>query len=395
MGRLPDLDQLFVVGDEVPKAAVSFRELLCDGRIESSTTRVDPDAVCILLYTSGTTSAPKGVQLTHNNILAEYQGPLYMTNGPFLSCFPAGHIAGLNFLLRPLICGVSSVYLDRWDPALAAELIVRHSLRESGGVPYFLTSLLQAAKSAGHSLTTLEAFSLGGSSVTPEHVRMTDQNRCPGGRIYGLTEHSTVTYCDSGFSFEQRAFTDGRVARGNEVQIVDDAGIVLPVGEQGEITTRGPEMFVGYTDDALNEECFLPGGWFRTGDIGRCSKDNFLTVTDRKKDIIIRGGENISSKEVEDALIRHPAVLEAAAVAMPDDTMGERVCAFVIAQPQATLSLEEVRQHFQRLGIAKQKTPEKLQLVTELPRTPSGKIRKVELRSQLRSHTNRNFGPNV
>jgi non-ribosomal peptide synthetase component E (peptide arylation enzyme) len=142
---------------------------------------------------------------------------------------------------------------------------------------------------------------------------------------------------------------------------------------------------MGYVDAELDRACFLPGGWYRSGDIGRLDGEGRLTITDRKKDIIIRGGENISSKEVEDVLSSAPGVMESAVTAMPDAQLGERVCAFVIMRPGATLTLEGVRAHFAAAGIARQKTPERLIVVDELPRTPSGKVKKLELRAQLRA----------
>ena len=185
-------------------------------------------------------------------------------------------------------------------------------------------------------------------------------------------------------SLDQRAGTDGRLTPGNEIRLLDDDDQEVSVGMDGEIVSRGPELFVGYTDTALDAESFLPGGWFRTGDIGRIDADGFLTITDRKKDVIIRGGENIASKEVEDLLAMHPSVVEAAAVGQADDRYGERVAVFVQLREGQTLDLDEVRRHFAELGAARQKAPEHLEFVDEFPRSLSGKVRKVELRDRLR-----------
>ena len=162
---------------------------------------------------------------------------------------------------------------------------------------------------------------------------------------------------------------------------MDADGRDVPDGQDGEILTRGPELFTGYTDPALNAAAFLPGGWFRTGDVGRIDADGYLTVTDRLKDIIIRGGENISSKEVEDLLITHPAVADVAVIPVPDPALGERVCAVVVTRPGFTFDVEQARAHFAAAGAARQKTPEVVVLVDELPRTPSGKVRKDVLRA--------------
>ena len=182
----------------------------------------------------------------------------------------------------------------------------------------------------------------------------------------------------------QRAETDGRLLPGNQVRLVAADGRDVPDGQQGEILSRGPELFTGYTDQALNEAAFLPGGWFRTGDIGRIDAGGHLTITDRLKDIIIRGGENISSKEVEDLLITHPAVADVAVIPVPDPALGERVCAVVVARPGLTFDVEQAREHFAAAGAARQKTPEVIVLADELPRTPSGKVRKDVLRAAAR-----------
>jgi acyl-CoA synthetase len=187
-------------------------------------------------------------------------------------------------------------------------------------------------------------------------------------------------------SLQERSLTDGRIQAGTEVRIVDtsDDDRELPIGEEGDILVRGPELFEGYAEPALNAVSFVADGWFRTGDVGRLDTDGNLTITDRRKDIIIRGGENISSQDVESVLIRHPAVQDAAVVAMPDERYGEKVCAFIVLSPLAALDLAEVSAFFEQAGVAKQKTPEAVYLVSELPRTPSGKVKKAVLRAQAK-----------
>jgi acyl-CoA synthetase (AMP-forming)/AMP-acid ligase II len=334
--------------------------------------------VCCLVYTSGTTAEPKGVQHTHRTLLAELATlPLLLAAGPgggFLQAFPAGHIAGLLGLFNPVLHGVPTVLLDAWDPHLAARLVAGHRLTSTSGSPYFLSSLLDAAEAAGLDLSSMGAFMTGAAPVPPALVERAERAGVATYRAYGSSEHPTVTSGLPSDSLDRRATTDGRCAPGNEVRIEDD----------GEVLVRGPELFVGYRDTALDAAAFTPDGWFRTGDIGVVDGEGFLTITDRKKDIIIRGGENIASKEVEDVLARHPAVAEAAVVAAPDQRMGERVCAFVRLAPGATFGLEEARAHVAAAGLARHKAPERLEVVGDFPRTPSGKIRKVELRDALR-----------
>jgi non-ribosomal peptide synthetase component E (peptide arylation enzyme) len=201
-------------------------------------------------------------------------------------------------------------------------------------------------------------------------------------RTYGSTEHPVLSSGTPDDPEAKRHGTDGRVTDGNEVRLVDDAGTDVP---EGEIVARGPRQFAGYRDPALDADAFLPGGWFRTGDIGRLDSDGHLIITDRKKDIIIRGGENIASREIEDLLTLHPAITEAAVCAEPDPLLGERVCAFVLARQGAHIDLDTVRDHFSGLGIARHKTPERVEVVADLPRTATGKVKKAELRALVRT----------
>jgi acyl-CoA synthetase (AMP-forming)/AMP-acid ligase II len=385
-GALPDLQQLIVVGDVAPTMGVDWLNL--HRRADQATPTVcgrQADDVCLLLYTSGTSAQPKGVQHTHNTVRAEWLTPMIDGAGPYFTPFPAGHIAGFNFCLRPLVTGTDMVFTDRWDPSMAAGLIERYRVRLTGGTPFHLQGLLEAARRDGRDLSSLKGYSMGGTGITADHVRLADSMGMRGTRTYGLTEHSTVSVGWIDMTAEQRACFDGRVQPGSEVLIVDESGHTLPHGEEGEVLVRGPELFIGYTDASLDLDAFAPGGWFRTGDIGRLNSDGLLTITDRKKDIIIRGGENIASLEVERILATHPAVADTVAVAMPDERYGEKVCAFVIERPGHHLDLAAVQAHFKAAGVAKQKTPEALYLVTELPRTASGKVRKAQLRQQLRT----------
>ena len=199
-----------------------------------------------------------------------------------------------------------------------------------------------------------------------------------------MSEHPTVSQGTDGDTLAERMTTDGRLRPGVEVRIVDDLGEDVASGREGEVATRGPDMFLGYIDPAVDAECWLPGGWFLSGDIGRLDAAGFLTITDRKKDIIIRGGENISSREVEELLLQVPGVREAAAVGFPDDRLGERVAAFVTVGVGATVDLPLVEDVFRAAGAARQKTPERLFIVADFPRTAAGKVRKSDLRHQTR-----------
>ena len=344
----------------------------------------DPDDRVVLMYTSGTTAEPKGVQHSHRSLLAEATSRVYTHVGPrarSLGLFPPGHVAGLLSLLRILLLGTPTVIMQAWDAALAARLIDRHAVTSSGGAPVQLSGVLDQQAKGTATLATLREFLTGAAPVPPSLIRRADAAGITAYRSYGSSEHPTVTTGTIADPLDNRAATDGRLLAGNELRVVDADGRDVPAGHDGEILTRGPELFTGYTDTALNAAAFLPGRWFRTGDIGRLDADGYLTVTDRLKDIIIRGGENISSKEVEDLLVTHPAVADVAVIASPDPVMGERVCAVIVTRPGFSFDVDEARAHFAAAGAARQKTPEVVMLVDELPRTPAGKVRKDVLRA--------------
>jgi len=388
---IPALQHVVVIGDARggPEGCIAFDTLLRHGA-PSSLPLTDPDDTCLLIYTSGTTADPKGVRHSTNTLASEIistASALGERRGVNLAAFPAGHIAGVLGLLRMFLMGVSSVVMDQWDPALAARLVAEYSCTTTSGAPFFLASLLDEAARQGIGLETLRNYMVGAASVPRPLVERADAIGIPVYRAYGSSEHPVITTGTPLHRLDKRAGTDGTLTPGNEIRILDDDDKEVSIGRDGEIVSRGPELFLGYTDPVLDAEAHLPGGWFRTGDIGRLDEDGHLTITDRKKDIIIRGGENIASKEVEDLLTLHPSVTEVAAVGRPDARYGERVAVFVTLAPGQQIDLAEVVRHFSTLGVARQKFPEYVEVVSEFPRSLSGKIRKVELRDRLRRET--------
>jgi cyclohexanecarboxylate-CoA ligase len=373
-------DMVIAIGDGAPPGATSLDSL--ESNAPLPTVGASADDVALLVYTSGTTSDPKGVQHTHNSILASGLRDLSQDDAAptVLSTFPAGHIAGVLGVLRPLLRGGTTVIMDRWSASRAAALIEEHAVVSSSGTPFHLTTLLDEAERSRRDISSLKAFLTGAAAVPPAVLERATRAGIVSWRTYGSTEHPVISAGRPDHSERQRHFTDGQVVPGVEIRILDDDGHECAGGGEGEIVVRGPKQFIGYRDPTLDADGFLDGGWFRTGDIGRLDADNHLTITDRKKDVIIRGGENISSKEVEDLLARHASVSEVAVCAAPDATFGEQVCAYVVLRDDASLTIEDVRQHFARLGVAAQKTPTRLEVVDDLPRTPSGKVRKVDLR---------------
>jgi acyl-CoA synthetase (AMP-forming)/AMP-acid ligase II len=376
---VPELRHVIVLDGAAPAGTVSWRTL--NAATPVGVPRSHADDVCLLIYTSGTTSAPKGVQHTHNSVLAASRKAA--DGGRVLATFPAGHIAGLLGAVRPLLRGGITVIMDRWSAAEAAKLIEQFRLQSSAGTPFFLATLLDEAERSGRDISSLNGFLTGAASVPPSLMTRAKQAGIVSWRTYGSTEHPVLSSGAPDDPEDKRHYTDGRVTDSNEVRLVDDEGHDVRPGTDGEIVARGPRQFSGYRDAALDADAFLPGGWFRTGDIGRLDAGGYLTITDRKKDIIIRGGENISSREVEDLLVRHPGIAEAAVCAAPDPVMGELVCAFLIVRRGRSVDLSAVREHFAHLGIARYKTPERVEIVDDLPRTAMGKVKKAELRSSL------------
>ncbi|MGC2568071.1 MAG: AMP-binding protein [Mycobacterium sp.] len=345
---------------------------------------VAADDVCLLLYTSGTTSAPKGVQHSHNSVLAEQKTMSALLAGKpddvSLVTFPPGHIAGVASMLRPLLSGARTVFIDGWDPARAVEVVHRFGVTCTAGTPFHLAGILDLGDT-GDKLASLREFLVGAAPVAEEIGRRAAHVGISTFRSYGATEHPTVTSEHEGESEWARLNTDGKPLPGSAVRIVGTDGADCPSGVDGEVVVSGPDQFIGYRDPALNAAAFTADGWFRTGDLGHLDSQGRLTITDRIKDVIIRGGETISSGQVEEVLNAHPAVADGVAVAAPDPRYGDVVAAVVVLKPGCALDLDGLRAHFAASGLARQKTPERLAIVDELPRTSLGKVRKAQLRS--------------
>lgn len=385
LDRLPDLlniEHRIVMGKTVPKGMLALNALPVG---ECPQVTISPDARALLLYTSGTTAVPKGVCHTSRSLLAELNAQRRQgyDRDYGLSPWPSGHIAGTLGTMAHALLGRPMVVLETWDAALAAELVERFKVRQMSGTPFHLSGMMEAARADARDITSFAQFVIGATTVPPVLVDASEAAGIRCCRCYGSTEMPSISQCEPTDPLDKRLNTDGRLNPGVEARIVDDAGRDVPTGTEGEVAVRGAERFAGYTDPALEISSFLPGGWFLTGDIGRFDAEGYLTITDRKKDIIIRGGENISSREVEELLLTVPGVREAAAIGLPDPRLGERVCAVLKVEPGASPSIEMIAQVFRDRGVARQKTPEAVVIVDDFPRTPSGKVQKAELRRSL------------
>jgi acyl-CoA synthetase (AMP-forming)/AMP-acid ligase II len=380
-GELPALKAHIMIGEGGTSARKLAWETL-DTPIQAvSAVPRNADDLAMLVYTSGTTSDPKGVQHTNRTILSEIVTRSMSGIEKTLSPWPPGHVAGAITMMRFLVAGMPLVLIDQWDPVTAAALVEEHHVTASSFTPFHLNGLLDAADAQGFDLSSLRSVLVGATPVPPALIERCAARHMRTYRSYGSSEMPTVSGGNPEDPLEKRLTTEGRPMPGAEIRFVDEAGNDVV---EGELAVRGPELFTGYRDPELDRGAFLPGGWFLTGDIGRFDADGYLMITDRKKDVIIRGGENISSREVEDLLFHHPDIAEAAVVAAPDPRMGEIVCAVVIARPGRTLTLEGVREHFSSIGVARQKTPERLILLDAFPRNTTGKVLKQELRTMVR-----------
>lgn len=355
--------------------------------------KVDAAAVMMVMYTSGTTGKPKGVLHSHYGFDHRVRGMgeawgIGRDDIVFMPS-PVTHITGAFWAFdMPWVCGSQAVLVDVWQAEEGIRIIDENCCTVSGGATPFLQQLLDTARDKPDALASLRLFFCGGTTVSSDLIREANATfpSCLFFRAYGSTEMTTTTYgARTRSQAEFGATTDGEIVYPTEVRIVDPVGDdAVPEGEEGEITVRGPEAFVGYLHPSDNVNAFDNDGYFRMGDLGRVVHDNYLVVTGRKKDIIIRSGENISPKEVEDLLVLHPAVADVAIVAMPSATTGEKGCAFIVPHPGTKIDLAEVRCYLDEIGLARQKYPEHVEVVGDLPRVPSGKVKKDVLRVRAR-----------
>jgi acyl-CoA synthetase (AMP-forming)/AMP-acid ligase II len=368
---------------------VGFGELL-DADPITAPVRVDPGDPALVGWTSGTTASPKGVVHSHQTVCAEIaqlgaaQPP---TGRPSLIANPISHAIGmLGALLIPVDRGKPVHLVDQWDPGEVLELIDSEDLGAGGGAPYFLTSLLDHPNCREDHLERLHYQGMGGAPVPRAVMERATQIGLTIYSMYGSTEHPSITGCRYDDPLDKRLSSDGRPLPGNEIKLVDPEGHEVEPGEPGEILSRGPECFLGYTDASLTAKVFDEDGWYHTGDIGILDADGYLSITDRISDVIIRGGENISAAEVEEVLMTFHGVAEVAVVAAPDVRMGEHAAAFVrMVGGEPAPELPDLRHHLDAAGVARQKWPEELIGVEDFPRTSSGKVQKYVLRNRLRA----------
>ena len=389
--QLPQLQQIVGVDKLAPAtSSLSLSQILADNTPLTTAITTHGDELAAVLFTSGTEGLPKGVMLTHNNILASeraYCARLNLTwQDVFMMPAPLGHATGfLHGVTAPFLIGARSVLLDIFTPDACLALLEQQRCTCMLGATPFVYDLLNVLEKQPADLSALRFFLCGGTTIPKKVARECHQRGIKLLSVYGSTESSPHAVVNLDDPLSRFMHTDGYAAAGVEIKVVDDARKTLPPGCEGEEASRGPNVFMGYFDEpeltarALDEE-----GWYYSGDLCRMDEAGYIKITGRKKDIIVRGGENISSREVEDILLQHPKIHDACVVAMSDERLGERSCAYVVLKaPHHSLSLEEVVAFFSRKRVAKYKYPEHIVVIEKLPRTASGKIQKFLLRKDI------------
>ncbi|MDP6405796.1 MAG: AMP-binding protein [Alphaproteobacteria bacterium] len=387
---LPKLEHVFAVCGEGEN---SFEKKFIERRWEDeldapaifAERRPGPNEVIEVLYTSGTTGEPKGVLHTANTLHGGVE--LYIkrlglgSDDVVLMASPVAHQTGFLYgLVMPVMMQATSVLQDVWDPHRAAQLIAAEGVTFTMASTPFLADLTEVATEADHDLESLHTFLCAGAPIPPALVQRAREKL--GVTIiscWGMSENGAFTTTRPEDAPEKAAETDGLPLDGLEVRVVDAQDQPLPAYQEGRLQARGHASFVGYLK---RPELYGTDaeGWFETGDLAHIDNEGYIRITGRSKDVIIRGGENVPVVEVEELIYGHPAVQDVAVVAMPDERLGERGCAFVQLRDGESLELADLVAFLNERKIAKNYLPERLEIIPEFPRTPSGKIQKFKLR---------------
>jgi len=374
----------------------SLDSLVADGELAALEVEAGPDSSpddgFLVVYTSGTTSRPKGCFHTFNTYRATanaiIKGLGYTERDVQFGPSPISHTTGLvTSVVVPLIAGAKSYLMEAWNPEEGLRRIGQYRCTAAVTATPFLQMLMAAYDPANHDASSLRVWVCAGSPI-PSAVVERSSEIFPGCRtlsLYGRSENLVTTMCRVDDPPDRAVRSDGSAVEGAEVKIVGEDGREMTGGEEGDIAYRGPSHMIEYFhDDEQTAALFTPDGFSRSGDLGRMDQDGYVRVTGRLKDIIIRGGMNISAREIEEHLVRHPAIADVAVVGMPDERLGEKACAYVVlAEPSAPLTLDDVADYLRAQKVATQKLPERLEIVPALPMTATGKVQKHILRADI------------
>lgn len=383
---MEDPPLVLVVGEPVPEGARSFDELMAGASPEFTIVEREDDDVAVIMYTGGTTGRPKGVELTHRNLywnattVAEV---VRLTrDSTSLLCLPVAHLFGLFAAILGQVVGLRGVMLEWFTPDETLQAIQDHGVSYTAMVPTMLTMLVHHPTAETYDTSSLQTVFASAAPVPVELAEAFEERfGCEVLEAYGQTEAApAIAINPPGVS--RKPGSTGKALPGVDLRIVNESDEPLPPGEVGEIVARGPGIMRGYRNMPEVTEATLRDGWLHTGDLGYVDEEGYLFVTDRLRDLIIRGGENVYPRDVEDVLIEHPAVAEVAVVGKPDERLGEEVVAFVVKSPGADVSEDDLMS-FARERLAKYKSPKEVRFVPELPKSPIGKVLKRDLRDQI------------
>jgi acyl-coenzyme A synthetase/AMP-(fatty) acid ligase len=387
--RLPHLKTVIAHGAKTPGAFV-LADMIAqapplDPEVVEPPVAADP---FLLLYTSGTTAAPKGVPHNYHTMLsnARLGAPEHRITAAdrILSAAPFTHLFGLYSIHVAMAVGAAIVLLPLFTPTDLAVTIAREKPTALWTAPAHMAALRAQNLAGTHDLASLKMMIMSGSACPPDLVRWTAAQlpNCAVTQLWGMTETQGALYTRPGDPLDIAATSAGRPSPGTEVRIVDAEGRPCPPGEEGELQVRGCLLFPGFfANPAANDASFTADGWYRTGDLATADAAGNVAITGRSKDVINRGGVKFNPRDVEDFLDAHPKILQSAIVPMPDPVLGERACAFVTLRPGvAAPQLEELCAYLLEKGIAKLKLPERLVVVAEMPLTPTRKIIKGKLK---------------
>lgn len=386
--ELPFLQHLVILNGDGPNSFEA--QLMRDDTPTLTSAGLTPDDVLLLMYTSGTTGEPKGVMHTSNTLFANLHGFIeaygLTQKDVILGASPMAHLTGFGYLaMIPLILNATTVLQDIWEPRQALELIRDEGITFSMASSPFVVDLCNAAEAGSPVSPQFSNFCCAGAPIPPVLIeRARKKLGLAVSSAWGMTECGAVTITEPIRTNEKSGCTDGRPLPGIELKVVGFDGQVLPIGQTGSLLVRGSSMFAGYLKrphlNATDAD-----GWFETGDMAYMDADGYVRINGRSKDLIIRGGENIPVMEIENLLYKHPAVAMVSIVGYPDARLGEKACAFVTLNPDHSFSLDDMSRYLTDNQVTRQYHPERLEIMEDMPKTPSGKLQKFKLREAAKA----------
>ena len=381
--ELTDLEGLVDCGNN-GDGDIDLSDLMISGS-EPVCKKPDPNVPYYCMPTSGTTDLPRMPRWTDNNLwyfLGEYLEavefePTYTSVA--VAPINLGSIGFVKGVLAPLLKGATSIILEKWSPRAALDLIVSEKATGLVAIPTQIVMMLELGES---SYPAVRYITNAGAPISPERAIEAEQKfSCKIQAVYGATDGGVACMTKVTDADDKRLYSVGKPLKKNELRLLDDNQSDVSAGESGEILWRSPTKSFGYLNEPeRTENTFWADSWYRSGDVGELDADGYLRIVGRVKDMIIRGGQNISPREIEEAMVRHPAISDAAAVGYPDSVFGERVCACLVMANGQEISIEELQEHLKGEELVKYKWPERIEYFDELPRTAAQKISKVELK---------------